>query len=539
MLAISWAALLNLKVYTKMSTQDSLQAMLAASLQPKSGFLGMPDYVDPRQSQAIMSKIQQMDYAQQYPVMQQGAVQAGQGLGNFLQGLVGHFRGNSAANPDQGFLSNLSQALGQQGQTGMNQTFPAIAPQAGDGGGPASMPDPSQGQDAPSPQQGAPSQQQGGAPTATGGSRLPGTQTDTSADQAMRALYLHTLQTTGDEVQARIAAGTLGVQLGRNSATDVLSKAQNDLVARNKMEAETLKDNGQGASAYNEIDKRASDTTNNVMQRSQEDTRLGIEQQNATTNANRAASGDGAAWSGPGLQYAVDQKLTTGKDPTRMSKPMQAEYFNALGVRQMQTGDTQGAAASRIAGIKADGASLAMLSKTYDNTSAYVATMDKNLAAADAAAKQINFGDVTMLNDAYAKWLKGTSDPAYAKYNIYFDSVGNELAKIKSGSFGNTPISDPARKENLELMHSSIGTLGRDAVFEAVKTEGRNRISSLADQMKATRDRLSGVAAPGSINAPSTVPGAPQGQTQAQTQIKQDAGSGNTRTYDPSTGTFK
>jgi len=190
---------------------------------------------------------------------------------------------------------------------------------------------------------------------------------------------------------------------------------------------------------------------------------------------------------------------------------MQAEYFNALGERQTQTGDTQGAAASRIAGIKADGASLTMLSKTYDNTSAYVATMDKNLAAANDAAKNINFGNVTMLNDAYAKWLKGTSDPDYAKYNIYFDSVGNELAKIKSGSLGNSPISDSARRENLDLMHSSIGTLGRDAVFSAVKTEGQNRLSSLAGQRQAIMSRLSGVTVPGSINsAPPTPQVAPQ-----------------------------
>jgi len=305
-----------------MSTQDSLQAMLAASLQPKAGFLGMPDYVDPRQSQAIMSKIQQLNYAQQYPVMQQGAVQAGQGFGNFLQGVVGHFRGNAQANPDQGLLSNIGQSLGQQGQTAINQTFPSIAPQAGDGGGQASMPDPSQAgappQGAgPSPQGGAPAPQ-GAAPAPQGGSNLPGTQPMSPTDAAMMALYQHTLQDSGgDELKARVAAATLGVNLGRYGATEALSKAKSDLVERDLKVAQTYKETGQGTSAFDEPSKRLAETANNVRQRAQEDTRLGIDQQNANTNASRAArlQSMGGGEADPDVVASAVQKVRAGLMP--------------------------------------------------------------------------------------------------------------------------------------------------------------------------------------------------------------------------------
>ena len=243
------------------------------------------------------------------------------------------------------------------------------------------------------------------------------------------------------------------------------------------------------------------------------------------------ASAQAAAAITPDAMGAMLQSYkTTGTVPAGLSRSPAAMgmFWDAVAKDSAATGDTAAAVQANRASLKANGQALDQTQKQLSQTQSYFATMDKNIAAASALAKNIDFGDATALNKAFAAWDKGTSDPQYAKYNVFFDSVANEYAKIKSGALGNAPVSDSARHEAMSVLMPTMSSQGVQAAFDAVKQEGQNRLDSLATQRDMLTAKISGKAPPAAPAAP-TAPTAPAPPA---------AGSGQL-TYDPASGTFK
>ena len=338
--------------------------------QAPSGFLGMGQYIDPELQQAAINKQAQLDYANQYPVDQRGAVEAGQGVGAFLRGIVGHYRGNSEASPDQGFLSNLRQAIAQTGQSGMNQTFPAIAPQQGDGsgyipqqaddgcgysndssGGNQFSPQPNGMLSGGSPDAGnfggslnygnasnsAPNNAPSSASPPTGGlpnapiPRSPGANTS-QLDTALSAYYQSQINTTGDELLSRIATLKMAVKAGRYGAGDQLAAAQTDLTKRNQIDAQSYKDNSAGVSSSDEPRHRVADETNAtavLAQRTDIDNRK-LAQEQATANAAAASKAADPALTASSVAAVLTYRMPMPSGQFLRTPQGQAIYMGVL-----------------------------------------------------------------------------------------------------------------------------------------------------------------------------------------------------------------
>jgi hypothetical protein len=357
--------------------------------------------------------------------------------------------------------------------------------------------------------------------------------------------------------QAKVQTLTQLVSWNVPGADDALAKAQADYLKNQQTQSETAKNTSQAkmdtASIANQADEQknrafqqnldtqkntwttVSDTPQTTIQRNG----LGEIQVKQKQNAGQAAA---ANVSPDAMQAMLDSYHTTGVVPTGLARSpaMAGLFWDAEAQYQKQTGNTANSVLAAKASANANTAALAQTQKQLSQTSSYFDTMDKNIAAASALAKQIDLSDVTLLNKAYSAWAKGTSDPQFAKYNVFFDSVANEYAKIKSGALGNAPVSDAARKEAMGVLYPLMSANGVQAAFDAVKQEGQNRLDSLTAQRDDLVGRISGRRP--QATAPGQSPQGPAQSPQAATRDGNVATSGGppaVRTYNPATGTFQ
>lgn len=344
-----------------------------------------------------------------------------------------------------------------------------------------------------------------------------------------------------DPLQARINALQKAVQAnipGASQALDAAVDAQN----KNRTTAsQGAKDDAQAKAALDEIQNRADQLKMKQAEldkSTQKDTWTTINESPSTVvqknglgevrvqqkqNASQAAA---ANVSPDAMQAMLDSYHTTGTPPPGMARSpaMAGAFWDAEAKYQASTGNTAGSVLAAKASAKANTDALAQTQKQISSTTSYFDTMDKNIANVNGLASKLNLSDQPTMNKAIAAFQQGTSDPDFAKYNVFFDSVANEYAKIKSGSLGNAPVSDSARKEAQSVLLPLMSAGGVQAALEAVKTEGQNRLDALNAQRDSLVLRLQGKTPP---------PAATAAQPSASAPAASPA-----LTYDTKTGTF-
>lgn len=478
--------------------QDMINKILLAQAQSKQmapSFMGLQAPQDPNALNPLLGQLRQQQYQDQANAPTPGQY-------GYL-----HDAGKLQFN---GVGQQLGQALGQ-----------ALNPQAAPAQqGPAFTPAPPLTTDAgtPAPNAGAvqpPIPNPGATPQ----------QSITNMVLASKAYYAQQVQKGVDPDQAKVNAAQALVSWGAPGADEILDKANQQLLTNQKTKAETGKDTSQAnmdtANIVNQQGERAqadrrlaldtnkdtwstiSDTPQTTVQRNA----LGEVRVQQKMPASQAAA---ANVSGDAMGAMLDSYHTTGVVPGGLARSpaMAGAFWNAEAQYQQQTGNTAASVSAQKAGLKANSDALTQTQKQLSQTTSYFDTMDKNIALAQTQANKLNLSDSPTMNAALAAWKAGTSDPEYAKYNVYFDSVANEYAKIKSGALGNAPVSDAARKEAQSILIPLMSSGGVQAAFDAVKTEGQNRLDSLNAQRDDLVNRISG-------RKPATVApaSAPQGPT--------------------------
>lgn len=310
-------------------------------------------------------------------------------------------------------------------------------------------------------------------------------------------------QPGADPLQTRVDVLSKLAQSGVPGAADALAKAQDDLIKMQTSKATAFKDTAQGNAATDEIQNRAQQRDmdqKRLAQSTAKDTWTTIGQgggyivqknglgEISTKKNQDAASSQAASVTPTGLASILDYFHQNNKMPANLPKGVVGKAWEAEAQYQQQTGNIAASYAAQAASTKANTDALVQTQKSLSATTSYMNTMDKNIKQAENLSKELDFGDVKKLNGAYQSWLSGTSDPKYAAYNLYFSSVASEFAKIKSGSFGNTPVSDSLQHQAMEDLNKQAGGLAPQALFDAVRVEGQNRVTSL----QAERDDLAG-----------------------------------------------
>lgn len=197
------------------------------------------------------------------------------------------------------------------------------------------------------------------------------------------------------------------------------------------------------------------------------------------------------------LQFAADTYRTTGKLPASMGRnpAMQARVLEKVASDASAAGDTAGAIAARSASLKANGQALDQNTKLETATTSYYNTLDKNLTKLQELQGKVDSSGVPLVNKVYRAYQQNVSgSPDVAAYVTYLNSAAAEFAKIQSGSLGNAPVSDSARKHADEIINKYMSAGQINAVVDAMRGEGNNRLSSIRQEGQSIRQSLSAVA---------------------------------------------
>lgn len=214
-----------------------------------------------------------------------------------------------------------------------------------------------------------------------------------------------------------------------------------------------------------------------------------------------------AGMSDQALQFAADTYRTTGKMPPAFARnPMaQAKVLDRVAADAAASGDSAGSIAARSAALKANGQALDQNTKLEAATTSYYNTLDKNLTKLQELQGKVDTSGVPLVNKVYRAWQsKIAGTPDVAAYVTYLNSAAAEFAKIQSGSLGNAPVSDAARKHADEIINQYMTTGQINAVVDAMRGEGNNRLSSIREEGQAIRGAMG-------TNAPGQTPPGPQG----------------------------
>src|SRR6185369_4172368 len=112
-----------------------------------------------------------------------------------------------------------------------------------------------------------------------------------------------------------------------------------------------------------------------------------------------------------------------------------------------------------------------------------------------------------------------SGDPEIAKYVTYLNAVEGEYAKIQSGSLGNSPVSDASKRDAKDVINKFMSQGQIQAVAEAMRGEGNNRLSSIRDQKQALMGSM-GQSAPGSPQGSQPSQSTPAAKTVTQAQVQ-------------------
>lgn len=364
-------------------------------------------------------------------------------------------------------------------------------------------------------------------------------------NQAKQA-YTALINANVDPDKAELTVLKMLQSAGVPGADQKLAEAQEKLLGNNFKKSETDKDTAQAAMDNDEINNRAKQRAldqTKFDQGTQKDTWTTVGQGNGYAvqrnglgemRSTKISDASAAAASGidpAALQRMVDEKLTTGKDPSGLSKAgLLVPYQNALAARLQQTGDTQGAANARSVALKSAAKTDQVLGQQYANTQSAGLQIEKNIDALKPIVDKLGGPGSPLLQKAvnqFNQGLVGDKDTAQAVF--YINELQNELAKISSNSFGNQQLSDSAKADAKDLISKSmIGTGSLDGVFMASRRSYLNKLDSLGESRNNNRQYLS-TNAPGSPFTP------PQGAPPAQPA----ATAPKALNYNPASGKFE
>lgn len=325
-----------------------------------------------------------------------------------------------------------------------------------------------------------------------------------------------------DPQQAKINALQKAVSMGYSAAGPELQKAVEEKQKTDTAKATEFMDTQKGNAAADEIPNRAIQNDRNL----KKDTWTTIGQGNGyivqknglgeiSTKKNQDAASSAAASVTPdGMKSMLDYYHTNGSLPPGVTRSpaMASMFWQAEGQYQTTTGNNAAAATANKMELHSLNADTAKTQTAMGATSAYLTTMDKNIEKARTLGNQLDFSDVTGFNKALQAWDRGTSDPQYAKYNVFFNSVATEYAKLSSGNMGNTTVSDSQRHETQQVINSGVGNGGMNGIFDALKEEGANKVSGYQEHLEQNMQRIRGFGSNERAGLPQTAPrGAPQG----------------------------
>lgn len=266
------------------NTQDAINQLLAqTTVAPQPSFMGLqapPSHTD---LENLLGKLQQQHALSQMnePTPGEFGYLHDAGKANFTQ--LGQGLGNLAQKP--GVLS------------------PAQAPQPAQAG-PSPTQDPSLG-----PTNGAPpvTSAAGNPPVATN------PQATTAGALAQgKQIYASLISSGQPEDQARLTVLKFLNNAGVPGADAALQAANDKVVSNAHLAGETAHNNAQAASDTNEIQRRQEETALGVRTRDQEDTRLGIEQQNADTAKQKQSFAQGQGDVDPDAVNGAVAKVLAG-----------------------------------------------------------------------------------------------------------------------------------------------------------------------------------------------------------------------------------
>lgn len=225
------------------------------------------------------------------------------------------------------------------------------------------------------------------------------------------------------------------------------------------------------------------------------------------TYAPTLATQGNAAITDQAIKFAADTYRSTGKFPTTMGRnpALQARVLNMVAADAAGSGDTVGAINARQGALKANNQALDQVTKQEAATTSYYNTLDKNLSNLQELSGKIDSSGVPLINKVYRAYQQNVSgDPDVAKYVTYLRSASSEFAKIQSGSLGNAPASDAARRDADDVINKYLSKGQLDAVVQAMRGEGGNRLQAIAEQKKSLLGDLG--QAPPSQGSPASQP---------------------------------
>lgn len=234
----------------------------------------------------------------------------------------------------------------------------------------------------------------------------------------------------------------------------------------------------------------------------------------AQKNANAAAAkNDVTDLSPAGIDIAALNYRKTGNLPplgmgdktTRKEIINRSATLTPEDIARIESGGTD--IAGNKASYKADADSLAAMQKQRDAIGAFEQTAMKNIDVFLASAAKIADTGSPLLNMS-ARLVTGKmlGSPDQAAYEAARQVAINEIAKITSNPTLSGTLSDSARHE-VDAFNPQNATLKQTiAVMRLLKTDMKNRTSSLDDALAATKARISKgggapPAAPGTIRA--------------------------------------
>ncbi len=210
------------------------------------------------------------------------------------------------------------------------------------------------------------------------------------------------------------------------------------------------------------------------------------------------------------LNYiATGQYPQTGRGSDPRSQAVRAAVNAKVGAIAADSGMDEPALR---AFYKSNASSLTQQQKAYDSIQAFMATADRNADRLAEVLKQIPDTGSPLLNKPVrALEQKALGNVDMATFRTYLQSVQNEYARIIAQPNLAGQLTDAARHEAEILIDPNATVQQQLAAIDALKTEGTNRLVSLADQIQRIQQRMRGADAgdapkPSSDSTPVTTP---------------------------------
>lgn len=219
-----------------------------------------------------------------------------------------------------------------------------------------------------------------------------------------------------------------------------------------------------------------------------------LAEQKREFDSTASPSGDNAA----GVEYWAQQVAAGGAMPTlgmgKQAAAMRQQILNRAAAINGAKGLTGADQLAITAGAKSGSSALSKITPLRAATEAYENTMMQNIGLAKQyMAKGAGTTGVPVLN-RWQQYAKGqyAGDPDVAKFQTAIQTIKNEYAKIQSGSIGNAPVSDAARREAEGMLDPNQTPAQLMANFDYMVKETGNRTRALRATEQAIKSGLSG-----------------------------------------------